>query len=65
MAVLGPPLVSGNRGGGGARKAGGGGGSWHPKVKSLSTKNSQINISFCKIPFFPTMKSGSEGGGGC
>ena len=34
------------------------------KSKSLCTKNSQINISFCKILFFPTVKSWSGGGGG-
>ena len=32
--------------------------------KSLCTKNSQINISFCIISFFPAMKSGTEEGGG-
>ena len=32
-----------------------------PKV--CVRKTSQINISFCKISFFPTMKSGSEGRG--
>ena len=31
---------------------------------SLCAKNSQINISFCKISFVPTVKSGSEAGGG-
>ena len=33
-------------------------------VLAVRTKNSQINICFGKISFFPTMKSGSEGGGG-
>ena len=45
---------------------GGVGGGWGPgtqKSKGLCTKNSQINIWFCKISFFPTMKSGSGGGG--
>ena len=28
-----------------------------PKSKNLCTQNSQINISFCKIELFPTMKS--------
>ena len=37
-------------------------GSWNQNSESLCTKNSQINISFYKIAFFPTMKSGSEGG---
>ena len=27
----------------------------------MCNKNSQINISFCIISFFPTMKPGSEG----
>ena len=40
-----------------------GGGPGTQKSKILCTKNSQINISFCKISFFPPMKSGSEGGG--
>ena len=49
----------------------GGGGVWNPKV--CAPKMAQINISFCKFHFFPTMKSGSravQGGrgsflGGC
>ena len=42
----------------------GGGGPGTQKSKILCTKNSQINSYFCKISFFPAMKSGSEGGGG-
>ena len=38
----------------------GGGGVWNPKV--CVPKKAQIDISFCKFPFFPTMKSGSWGG---
>ena len=35
---------------------------YSPKV--CVPKTAQINISFCKVSFFPAMKSGSEGGGG-
>ena len=44
-------------------KRGRGGGPGTQKSKILCTKNSQINISVCKISFFPTVKSGSRGGG--
>ena len=41
------------------------GGGLEPNIpKVCVSKMAQINISFCKISFFPTMKSGSEGGGG-
>ena len=40
------------------------GGPGTQKSKSLCTKNSQIDISFCKTSLFLTMKSGSERGGG-
>ena len=43
----------------------GGGGVLQPKSPKVCVpKTAQINISFCKILFCPTMKSGSEGGGG-
>ena len=42
---------------------GGRGGPGTQKSRSLCTKNSQTNISLCKISFVPTTKSGSEGGG--
>ena len=48
----------------------GGGGPGTRKSKSLCTKNSQINISFCKISFFPTTTTTTtttrvrRGGGG-
>ena len=37
-------------------------GVWNPKVRA--PKVAQINCIFCKVSFFPTMKSGSKGGGG-
>ena len=41
----------------------GGGGVLEPKgLKVCVPKMAQINFSLCKISFFPTMKSGSEGG---
>ena len=43
---------------------GGGGASGTQKSKTLCAKNCQINISFCTISFFPTMKSGLQGGEG-
>ena len=50
---------------GGGAMGWGGGGPGTQKSKSLCTKNSQINTSFCKkFSFFPTMKSGSRGRGG-
>ena len=39
------------------------GGPGTQRSKSLCTKKSQINKSFCKRSFFPTMKPGSEGRG--
>ena len=42
-------------------RVGGGGEPKSPKV--CVRKIAQINISFCKFHFFPTMKSGSEGRG--
>ena len=43
---------------------GGGGGCLEPKSpKGCVPKTAPINISFCKISFFPTMKSGFGGGG--
>ena len=53
-----------SRGAGRVLLTGGGvGGPGTQKSKSMCTKNSQINNSFCKISFFPTMKPGSEGTG--
>ena len=39
----------------------GGGGFWNPKV--CVPKIAQINISFCRFHFLPTMKSRFEGEG--
>ena len=51
--------------GGGGGDGWGGGGLEPKSPKVCVPKRAQINISFCKISFFPAMKSGSEGGGGC
>ena len=37
-------------------------GVWNPKI--CVPKIAQTNSSFCKFHFFPTMKSGTRGGGG-
>ena len=41
----------------------GGFGIWNPTSKSLCTKNSPNQYCFCKTLCFPTMRSGSRGGG--
>ena len=46
------------------RLTGGGGGPGTQKSKGLCPKNSQLNIFFCRISFFPTMKSRSKREGG-
>ena len=52
-------------GGGGCRVVLKGVGVWNPKVLKLCVpKMAQIKMPFCKFHLFPTMKSGSEGGGG-
>ena len=50
-------------GGGGAKFSLRGRGGLEPENPEVCVPTTApINISFCKISFFPTMKSGSEGG---